>query len=409
MVSPIQGIAVLGALVLCLSTIAVEGTPKVDPDTGLIRVIYFGEAMMGAGFITPFISQDPMMAMTPVPFDHMTLQDNARALRMYFPRHEREITEGYDAIITADAAETHFPHKIQNWIKSGVIESGLGLLMGGGPQSFGGYGPMGAPGWDGSIVEEVLPVICLTDWTYNLGHRYRLIPMDGYHDHPLVKNIPWSQVPLFCRNRVLPKQGSVVVDQSDNYPPGSPILIYTEMGDGMSEAFVFDWGGNGPQDFHRWDYAPMVISNLIYYIVRVSIPEDTSLMLKLRTMLTKYSSLRRYALSIIDFAEKFGANVNRAEAALRSSSDERREVGELYLGGDHQDSLAKLEDALDSLKAVSELAMEAKDEALFWVYVIEWFTVTGTAMFSGAILWTLMVKKANYREVAQTRLHSESR
>ena len=141
----------------------------------------------------------------------------------------------------------------------------------------------------------------------------------------------------------------------------------------------------------------------------VAIPEDTSLMLRLRTMLTKYLSLKKYALSIIDFAEKFGANLNRAEVVLRSSSDERQEVANLYLGGDHQGSLTKLESALDDLMAATELAMKAKDDALFWVYVIEWFTVTGTAMFSGAILWTVMVKKAVYREVAWTRLHSESR
>jgi uncharacterized membrane protein len=327
-------LATLGLISLFVGVAQANDQPKVDPRTGLIRVIYFGEAMMGAGFITPFLYQDPMIALTPAPFTYDPEGLESRSLRLYLPRHQREIYEGYDAIIIADASEPYFPHKVQLWIKNGVTEHGLGFLMGGGPQSFGGYLPWGAPSWDGSIVADVLPIICIHDWPYNLGHTYRLLPAPGYEDHPLIRNIPWTQVPLFCRNRVIPKQGSHVVGISDRYPPNSPILVYSEMGKGISEAFVFDWGGNGPQDFHRWVYGPIVISNLIYHIVRVAIPEDTSLILRLRTTLTKYFSLRRYTQSIIDFAEKFGAKVNRAEEALRISDEDRKQVITLYIGGD---------------------------------------------------------------------------
>jgi uncharacterized membrane protein len=407
-IASIRALAVAGVILLCVSTVHPADEPEVDPNTGLIRVIYIGEALMGAGFITPFIYQDPMMVMTRVPFTYSTVEEETRALRLYLPRHERQVYDGYDAIVIADAGGNYFSHKFQNWIKNAVIDHGLGFLMGGGPQSFGGYGPWDAPGWGGSIVEEVLPVTCLQDWTYDLSDKYHLVPAAGYEDHPLVRNIPSKQVPLFCRNRVQPKQGSVAVGLSDKFPPGSPILTYMEIGKGMGEAFVFDWGGNGPQEFHRWVYGPIVISNLIYHIVRVAIPEDTSLLLRLRTTMVKFSSLKRYTMSIIDFAEKFGANVNKAEAALRLSVDERKEVVELYLGGDHQASLAKIESALDNLETVSELAIKAKDDALLWVFVIEWFVVAGTAMFCGAILWTIMVKKAIYKEVAWTRLIPES-
>ncbi len=395
-------ITLLAAVILCIPYALSTNEPKVDPRTGLIRILFIGDARMEAGHVTPFIHQDPLIALTRIPFSYRSFEQDAKTLRTLFPRHEGIIYEGFDVIITADVGVLYFPPKMQGWIKRGVLEHGLGLLMGGGPLSFGGSIAWGHPSWDGTALGDVLPVRCPRD-QYDLGKRYHLTPATGYEDHPLVKGIPWVQVPLFCQTRVLPKLGSVVVGKSDKHPPGSPVLIYMDMGEGMSEAFVFDWGGNGPQDFHRWVYAPVVISNLIYYIARVAIPDDLSLFLRLRTQLTKYFSMRRYVTSILDFAEKFGANLRKAEKALTDSDEGRKEVLALYLEGDHEASLASLDGAMGDLDDVTQLALKAKDEALFWVYVIEWFTVSGTGMLCGAVIWSLMVKRAVYREVGRTR------
>jgi hypothetical protein len=252
------------------------------------------------------------------------------------------------------------------------------------------------------VVGTILPIICLTDWQYS-SKAYFMVPAPGMEDHPLIRETPWNRIPLECRNRVEAKQGSTVVGIADRYPEGSPILTFSDMGEGMSEAFVFDWGGNGPQEFHRSEYIPVFLSNMIYWIARVPIPEDMSLMIRLRSQLTNYFSTRSFVLSVIDFAEKFGANMNRAQTALKESDDARKEVISLYVDGDLEGSLASLDTALQKLDQVTDLAMEAKDAALLWVYLIEWLTVSGTAMFSGAIIWTLMVKRSAYKEVGVTR------
>ncbi len=394
-------------LLACLARSWGAGEPRVDPETGQIRVLFMGDALMDAGFVTPIMIQDPMLRINPIPVEFLTgtyasIEEAARELRVYFPRIERQVTEGYDVIIIADAREYFFPAKIQIWVRNAVVDHGLGFLMAGGPQSFGGYQSWNHPSWGDSIVGGILPVICLTDWQY-ADRTYFLVPAPGQEDHPLIREIPWKRIPLFCRNRVEAKQGSTVVGESDRYPPRSPILTYIDMGEGMSEAFVFDWGGNGPQDFHRSAYAPIFLSNMLYWIARVPIPEDMALMLRLRSQLTKYFSTRRFVLSVIDFSEKFGANINKAEKALKESDDDRKEVISLYVGGDMGASLDSLQSALANLDEVSRLAIKAKDEALLWVYVIEWFTVSGTAMFTGVIVWTLMVKRAAYREVGFTR------
>lgn len=41
---------------------------------------------------------------------------------------------------------------------------------------------------------------------------------------------------------------------------------------------------------------------------------------------------------------------------------------------------------------------------MLWVYVTEWLVVSSTGMVCGFILWTVMVRRALYRAVQETRL-----
>ena len=56
-----------------------------------------------------------------------------------------------------------------------------------------------------------------------------------------------------------------------------------------------------------------------------------------------------------------------------------------------------------------DLALEAKDAALFWVFVTEWLVVTASGMICGVVVWALMVRRRFYREVEVTRLTLRSR
>ena len=56
------------------------------------------------------------------------------------------------------------------------------------------------------------------------------------------------------------------------------------------------------------------------------------------------------------------------------------------------------------LQALIRSFVKIKDQALFWVYTIEWIAVSATLMVCGSALWTLMVRRRAYREVRTTRL-----
>ena len=53
---------------------------------------------------------------------------------------------------------------------------------------------------------------------------------------------------------------------------------------------------------------------------------------------------------------------------------------------------------------VEDEAVKAKNQALLWIYAIEWLVVTGTLMIGGFILWSLMVRRKLYREVDVSRV-----
>ena len=393
------------ALVL-LIPICTGSKPRIDSDTGLVRVLFIGDAFMEPGYVTPMLNHDPLIRLNPIAVEGIargasSLMKVAERLRIYVPRTKKQLTREYDVVIIADAQKSFFPVNLQTWIKEGVIDTGQGFLMADGPQSFGGGGEAyNYPSWDPSPIADILP--CKCTWkTWGLTKLYHLVPNAN---HPVVNNIPWEKIWLVGWNRVTEREGCVVLGRSDRNPPDSPILTYIEMGEGRTVAFVYDWGGNGVEDFHRWDYAPMVVSNLVYHAARMSIPEDIGFYVRIRNRIESYHRLDHYVVSVLSFAEKFGANLVKAEKALVEARDQYREVIALYIEGDSVNCMNTLDEAFAQMKVASELALRAKDEALKWVFVIEWFTVSGTALICGGVIWTLMVRKAVYKEVATTRL-----
>ena len=62
-----------------------------------------------------------------------------------------------------------------------------------------------------------------------------------------------------------------------------------------------------------------------------------------------------------------------------------------------------MDEAFLGLARVAEASVQAKDAVLFWVYIIEWATVSATSAVVGVVVWALMVRKRLYREVEMTR------
>ena len=69
-----------------------------------------------------------------------------------------------------------------------------------------------------------------------------------------------------------------------------------------------------------------------------------------------------------------------------------------------EDVMDIYEEGIEELGGLEEEAVEFKERALLWVYIIEWFVVTGTLLLTSFLLWSLMIRRSLYREIGRTKM-----
>jgi hypothetical protein len=107
---------------------------------------------------------------------------------------------------------------------------------------------------------------------------------------------------------------------------------------------------------------------------------------------------------MIDSIEEFDLNINPMLVKSNVLLERWREGRRLYMAQEWEDSKVVMDGLAEDVRIFTEEVLAFKDQALLWVYVTEWATVTGTFLISGFLLWTLMVSRRFYRKVDQTRL-----
>ncbi len=412
--SPLRKATVLiFVLILAVQVGCCASPPKVDPQTNRIRTLFIGDPFLRPGYPTTAFTEDPKIHLTRIEAEigytnpAVGYENMQRFLRLYLPRSESNLLENYDVLVITAIRSNDLKAEFQIWTKRAVEEHGFGLLMSDDPTSFGGSDTpwTTGPPWDDTQVGSILPVFQTEHVTYR-DHFFRILPRIP---NPITDGIRWDNHPLiWSHNRPRPKPGATVLavttDETNlGDPPNDPILIYWDIEDGRTLAFVWDWGGNGVIGLYHWEYWKDFIARLVYFPAKATIPADVSITHTLRLEFSRYSAEKGMVLSMIDFADTFGANTQILNSQLGETDTLRRKVDLLWIDEEFEECLPAMEEALSSLEEVMTAAIEAKDRALLWVYVIEWSAVTGTALVTGAILWTLMVRRRLYREVGVTR------
>ena len=83
------------------------------------------------------------------------------------------------------------------------------------------------------------------------------------------------------------------------------------------------------------------------------------------------------------------------------------EVGKamgLYVNQEYDATISFMESMSTDIIGITEEAVRLKNEAMTWVYIIEYLVVTSTTLLSGYIVWSLMVQRRRYRSVDTTKL-----
>jgi uncharacterized membrane protein len=377
-----------------------------DPSTSRIRILYFGDAFAGPSPY-PIFANDPLTTILPIRASgfHDPTEVIRRHMRTYMPRTEAGLSSGFDMIILSDANIQSFRTEYFNWFRNAVIDSGLGLVMIGGLETFGAV-PNYPGSWGETAVADVLPVLCLPEqWESREGRLEINQPANAF-----ISSLPFDELgPLgifFGCNIVGVREGVSPLAYYSvlSKALGHPLLCFWDVGNGSSYAMTADWTPAGGTNFLRWGHYGDYALNLAIYATGGKIPEDPSMVYEARRLMDNYRNQRQTLESTIEFVSKFGANMGPVESMLGEAYLTRSKADRDYLNGEIDECIQGEREALEILDSAFRKAYELRDEALLWVYLTEWLVVASTGMVCGFILWTIMVRRRLYREVGETKL-----
>jgi uncharacterized membrane protein len=370
--------------------------------TGRIRILYLGDAWGERPFTN--LETEPTFALAGVPasrahmggtYDELQLR---QFVRIYLPRTYEDLISKSDLLVLSDTNHNLYTPNQLVWLGRAVTDSGMGLMMVGGAESFGGNGH---PTWTGSTVEGVLPVEC-RDQKVHQRTGFGVQPL--HPEEPFTTSLPWESMPFFQgMNLVGAKEGALVLLRAMLDSP-YPVVVHWEIGEGSALAHTPDWNGYWVGGVTQWEYYIDYVANLNLLNAGAAVPQDLALVHSLRRRFFNYHSSRSVVTRGLEFASKFGARTLRAEKSLSEIAEMEKDAERLYLLQEYDDAFSRLDEVEVELIRLSDRALRLKDSALTWIYVIEWFAVTGTGMACGTVLWTVMVRRRFYREVAVTRM-----
>jgi len=389
-------------IAIALSQASGEFDARTDAN-GVIRLLHIGKAWFYPGHPGPVLSQDPRISYYPVPAHAWSMGEEAfRCLRMYLPRSQRALYDNFDVVIEDGMDASHLRDDFQNWVKEGVRNEGMGFLMADDSSSFATSGRHTS--WYLHPIGDILPVDDKAAIYYE-QHGFHIIVEEEYRDHPLMRNLPWHEIRIWAHNRPWEREGATVLARMSPEVPynrNKPVIVYWDYGEGRSVAYVHKW--HGTPDFYRWKWHIDVLSHLIYFPARVPIPQDLELVHEIRALFNQFHYRRTYLVSTIDFADRFGANLRQVEMRLGELGAAKAAVDKQYVVQELEECRSGLSSLLAELDAMTQEVLEAKDRALFWIFMAEWLVVSGTSMVAGFLLWSLMVRRRLYKEVRVTKL-----
>jgi len=382
---------------------------KVDPTTGHIRILCIGESYYPDTPLPLILRADPRVRYYPIPASFRVRlggkEEVLKLMRQYMPRTYEQLIGLYDVILMSDFEVDILTDEQLQWMEECVGQGGIGIgkyEMNWDPTYFKTFDLFVA-----SPLYRVFPADLLPG-------RSIPRPLDGIYPVSLPgtgRPHPMLDLPEIRNYKLLgpgdygyeiPRAGATVVAKFR--PKDEDAMIIWAYGNGRSLTSLPGLDKIDGDSLVQWPYAVDFWTNQVWYLAALEIPRDVGLLHQLREMSLGYLSARVLATSVIEFAEKFGASTLPVYEELARVDTTKAEADRLYLEGSYQESLEKMEEAFDGLGRVSRDSMRMREKALFWIYLVEWFVVTGTSMIAGFALWSLMVRRRLYREVAVTRL-----
>jgi hypothetical protein len=393
----LQALCICLVLLLCMTGVRA----RVDPATNRIRMLMIGETTAEHQTATSYMFADPKIDLRLVPAgDIADPRTSQRFMRIYFPRSKEKLIEGFDVIELFDFVPYILDDSHITWMRDAIRDEGLGLAL----TEMGWYDVSDWTGndagaWMATVIYEAYPVDLV------LGVQNADTPfMKIQEETPLV------DLPEFERTQLtgvshhglqIARPGSVVhtVWKSSK----EDAIVSGEFGAGASLMIPMGWDNVPRTTEVGWFYYVDFVLNHAYFVAQAKVPEDLEVIHALRASFVRYRDERSVLTSLMEFVDKFGANTKVLEEMIAVIEEEKEGAEYLYLTDDYSAAWETMNGVLDRFNEISDEAVKIRERALLWVYITEWFVVTGTMIICGSVLWALMIRRRLYREVAVTR------
>jgi len=370
---------------------------------------------------------DPQTNPTPVllrTVEAMSGEDIQKSIRVYFPRTYERLLD-FEFVILSEIEVYYLSPMYIQMIYDAIYEEGLGAVN---TRSVMSMADSIAGPWADSILSDAFPndadaVVAQRNWCFpkpiryvinsnpNLPPIYR--PYKGLEGTEFASGAPGGSTTCIT----IPKEGAMVtsyqIGDFDIGQPGAlpdpdftaptwvPHSMYWKFGNGTtwthSERITEYWNNiYNP-------YGPDIMIAEILFSSGRELPDDVVLVHNLRSRFFDYRSASSITLSFLEFIDRFGADTTTIASKMTDVSLKASDAQQLYLDQEYPQSLSLMEEVIDEMESLLDEALRLKDQALVWIYLIEWFSVTGVFLLSGVVLWTLMVRRKLYREVSVTR------
>lgn len=402
---------------VALAVIMMAGTGLGQEKPRKIKILATGKAE-STPILAVWFNTEPSTDATVFPtreWGAVNPSDIRRYMRIYFPRTFDDLLD-YEFIFLAQVDMTFFTLEQQNWLYDALTaypRAGVNTRS-----VMSANSPLWEP-WRASILSKAFPndvEAVVADNNNFQGVAGPLIIKDDADLPNIMKPFKKMIEPIFPGYgglNTIPKPGSVILSYTKNTKGvGSPIpgqiahVFYWKWNSSTIFTFrdmVYDAFWSPKESSVSNPYSLDIVANVIWFATGRELPEDPIKVHQYRQLVFDYNIRRMLLLSMLDFAEKFGANPAKQYSSLDDVDEVGRNAAELYLDRDYDGAYDVIKEAMGQLMDVDESAAKLKDRALLWVYLVEWSVTTAVFLVAGVVLWTLMVRRALYREVGATK------
>jgi hypothetical protein len=272
--------------------------------------------------------------------------------------------------------------------------------MAGGYESFGGN--VGFASWGSTVLDQVLPVECTLE--YSQGGTNVI---DDYADE-FMRSVPWdtyNRYAYFCGfNRLVTKQEAHQLSHLVSPGYEDPGWVWWDVGEGRVFASAGGFRGvSGWCQFYQWEHYPDFVLNLQYFLAGLSPPSDLELLYKTRARFRDLQAQKQTLTATIDFIGKFNADTRRVDEKYSEALETMGEAKQHFVDLDLEKSKEVADLAFDQFEEAYDVALQAKNAAMLWIFLTEWLVVSSVSLICAFVIWSLMVRRRLYREVKVTR------